>query len=81
MEGPEAGPRLEAEGGDFPPFPSSAAQGHEVRHFPFLRPGKGEGMLDLELSLADLILSAYTEVFSVLGNTRMSSKDISRKLI
>lgn len=69
MEGPEAGPRLKAVGGNFPPFPSSAAQGHEARHFPFLRPGKGRGRLDLELSLANLILSAYTEVCLVLGNT------------
>lgn len=81
MEGPEAGPRLEAEGGDFPPFPGSAAQGYEASHFPFLRPGKEKGRLDLELSLTDLILSAYTEVCLVLGNTRRSSKDISRKLI
>lgn len=70
MEGPEAGPRLKAVGGDFPPFPSCATQGYEARHFPFLRPGKGGGRLDLELSLANLILSAYTEVCLVLGNTR-----------
>lgn len=81
MDGTEAGPRLEAESGDFPPFPGSAAQGYEASHFPFLRLGKKKGRLDLELSLTDLILSAYTEVCLVLGNTRRSRKDISRKLI
>lgn len=66
MEGPEAGPRLEAEGGDFLPF---LALLHRVMRlatflsFGLLREGEGWAS---EISLAALILSAYTEVCSVL---------------
>lgn len=41
MEGPEAGPRLEAEGGDFPLFFSSAVQSHEASNYVIVGPGKG----------------------------------------